>query len=120
MYIFFCFSESTNHETTQKAKSFSIHFTGWVVTRGLQDLLHKWTRVLALCRTVDLKCMPKFHLVVHMWQRALRQGNPVTYSTFEDEALNKRLKKVLESSHQSCFERLAFSKIDALYARLLR
>ena len=55
---------------------------------------------------------PKSHLMVHVIQRTLLQGNPWNFTTFEDESLNKQLKKVLRCCHQMQFEVMCYTKLD--------
>jgi hypothetical protein len=60
---------------------------------------------------------PKFHLMFHVILRVGFQGNPILYQTFQDEGLNKVLKRVLRYCHQAAFERMALVKVSEALRR---
>ena len=62
--------------------------------------------------------VPKHHLMYHLIQRSREMGNPWSYTTFEDESLNKMLKRTLRTCHQSNFESMAFHKLQHCLERL--
>lgn len=57
---------------------------------------------------------PKHHLLLHLAHRAGHHGNPVGYSTFLDESLNKQLKRVLANCSQLTFEASAYAKMSVV------
>jgi hypothetical protein len=61
--------------------------------------------------------VPKHHLMYHVLDRAEFLGNPWDYTTFEDEGLNKVLKKSLRLCHQMAFENMTFVKVQAALER---
>eukprot|EP00969_Alexandrium_andersonii_P062143 2738688-Alexandrium_andersonii.AAC.1 len=56
------------------------------------------------------------HLMYHMVLRMGLQGNPMGYSTFSDEGMNKVLKQVLKNCHQSTFEPMCLAKMAKILA----
>ena len=87
-----------------------------LTTEHQQALLDVWKRVLAIGQTTRV-VTPKSHLIVHLILRAGWLGNPLLYSTFEDESLNKTLKRVLRLVHQQNFERMGLVKLREVLAR---
>ena len=89
--------------------------------RALQLTMTRYVRYLDIisshedlhaCRT------PKTHMVLHMIARAHCQGNPMDYSTFYDESLNKELKKILRNVHQLRFDDIGLVKMAAHLVRI--
>ena len=76
-----------------------------------QSSLGKLKRFLRLTRDLSIE-IPKTHLVLHMILRMGYLGNPFTYHTFEDDGVNKILKKVLRNVHQCTFETMALAKMS--------
>ena len=60
---------------------------------------------------------PKSHLMVHLIRKAVFMGNPWRYTTFEDEAQNKTLRKITRLCHQANFETMCFLKLEAYLER---
>ena len=65
-----------------------------------QNCMRSYKRFMALMSRLNRKLakpIPKWHMVIHMLQRAVYQGNPTFYMVFYDESLNKLLKKTLRT-----------------------
>ena len=75
-----------------------------------QQLLDSWKRFVRLASDLDINT-PKSHMDFHMFKRMDWHGNPFTYHTFEDESMNKVLKKVLRNCHQCTLETMCLSKM---------
>ena len=84
-----------------------------------QALLDTWKRFMVVTRGYDID-IPKTHQVMHVVQRMHECGNPLTYTTFEDEGLNKVLKKVLRNCHQGTLEMMALAKMGDVLRRRSR
>ena len=60
-------------------------------------LLHLYDaaeRHVILSRDGGVHMKPKHHLFLHLMARAAEFGNPNSYSTFDDESINRNLKQV--------------------------
>ena len=47
--------------------------------------------------------MPKHHAMIHMIQRSQYLGNPKTYHTYHDEAINGLIKRIAASARRNTF-----------------
>lgn len=73
-------------------------------------------RHVVLAAEAGIAMKPKHHMLLHMVARAETCGNPDRYSTFEDESINRLLKKVGEAAHRSVWEArvlVTFDKVEA-------
>jgi len=60
--------------------------------------------VLHVGLMAPLQCyVPKHHVVFHLLRNIERQGNPLVYSTWLDESLNKTLKAACKNAAASTF-----------------
>lgn len=73
-------------------------------------------RHVVLSEQAGMVLKPKHHMVLHMSGRASAFGNPNAYSTFEDESINKLLKKVGEAAHRSVWEVRVLVQFDQVEA----
>ena len=53
--------------------------------------------------------IPKHHLAMHMWARAIYLGNPRTYANWYDEHLNATLANVAKLAYPAVYERRVLS-----------
>jgi hypothetical protein len=60
---------------------------------------------------------PKVHIMWHLLKNQLHHGNPVFYSNWVDEALNKTLKSACRMVSQSTFESSVLLKMRTLLER---
>ena len=77
-------------------------------------MLDLWLRHSALLSELgwnDIK-KTKNHLIIHMTLRQLVTGNAWEHACFEDESLNKLLKKACVHAHQANFEHIVFVKLE--------
>lgn len=81
-----------------------------------QDLMDRWKNWMACAEELSAYT-PKAHLMYHLILRSLRMGNPVNYSAFTDESLNRTLRDCLRLCHQRNFELLGMLKVTALLKR---
>lgn len=75
-----------------------------------EESVDRYKRFLVLTAAYSI-AVPKFHLYLHILQRADHFGNPRCYATWYDEHVNKILKAVLSGVSQQTFEASAFMKI---------
>jgi hypothetical protein len=79
--------------------------SGIVVTPAdLQAMFDAVKRHVNMACKAGVDCKPKHHQLVHLVDRTMKHGSPSWYSTFEDESLNRVLKKVGEAAHRSVWE----------------
>jgi hypothetical protein len=62
-----------------------------------------YSRHLALMVVFDCY-VPKHHLLVHLLHDVPWMGNPIKYSTWLDESLNKTLKQACKNASAATFE----------------
>ena len=65
-----------------------------------QHLMQHYLRFLTLYLKAGGVWRPKCHLLLHLIQRAMVQGNPRLYSTYRDESLNGVIAKIARSAHR--------------------
>lgn len=83
--------------------------------RMVQRFYDATKKHLVLSAQAGMVLKPKHHMLLHMASRAQMYGNPDHYSTFEDESINKLLKKVGEAAHRSVWETrvlVQFGKVE--------
>lgn len=61
--------------------------------------------------------VPKFHVMLHMLANQRFQGNPLVYSNWEDETLNKTLKAACKFVSQSTFEVSVLLRMQTILGR---
>ena len=66
-------------------------------------------RRISLSQRAGIKLKPKHHLLLHMVHRTAIHGNPAYYATFEDESINRTLKKIGQAAHRSVWELRVFA-----------
>jgi hypothetical protein len=71
---------------------------------SVQLAFDKFLRHMALTADFDDLLIPKRHLVLHMLRDIPWLGNPKHYACWEDESLNKTLKKACRGISQQTFE----------------
>lgn len=71
---------------------------------AVQQCLDAWKRHMALVASIDSMAIPKRHLVFHMILSIPFLGNPKFASNWQDETLNKLLKKACREISQATFE----------------
>jgi hypothetical protein len=64
--------------------------------------------------------VPKHHIMFHLLVRTGYQGNPLVYSTWLDEALNKLLKQACKNASVSTFYESVLLKLRELLRNLTR
>ena len=78
---------------------------GFVVSNdAIQSLFDIIARLLRLWGDSGLGVKPKLHMLMHLADRAKRQGNPSYYSTWVDEGLNKTLASLGRQAHRAWWE----------------
>ena len=77
-----------------------------------QELLDCVLRHVHLLRSAHCRLLPKHHLWAHMTLRVPQFGNPIYYSTFLDETLNKVISTVAVHSHPSRWDERIFERVD--------
>ena len=78
---------------------------GWVMgAPSMQVAVDAWKEHCALTSHIGSLFSPKRHVIVHMLQGVLWFGNPRFYANWEDESLNKTLKKACRLVSQVTFE----------------
>ena len=85
-----------------------------------QEMLDQFKMHVAIFRKLGGSEIPKHHLMLHMLIMIKWHGNPLAYSTWLDESLNKDLKKTLRNCHQHCFEPTAFAKMNDVLERRVK
>jgi len=65
----------------------------------IQKMYDAAKRHIVLCRQMGVRLRPKHHLFLHLVARTSTCGNPNSYSTFEDESINRVLKNVGEGAN---------------------
>ena len=81
-----------------------------------QTLLDMWKRFMRVTEQLDIY-IPKSHLMYHLIIRLYLMGNPMSYTTFLDESLNKTLKKVCRLCHQMTFDTMCVIKMHQVLQR---
>jgi hypothetical protein len=71
---------------------------------ALQEMYNSTTRLFKLWVLVELHIKPKLHMMMHLVDRTLAQGNPAYYATWVDEGLNKVLASLGRQAHRSVWE----------------
>jgi hypothetical protein len=79
-----------------------------------QSLLDAYLRFLSFLERAGCTGTPKCHMNIHMCQRAVFQGNPKSYSTFENEDLNGIVAKVAASCHRASWQVMVHFKLNIL------
>ena len=78
---------------------------GWVMSApSMQVAIDAWKEHCALTSHLEGLYTPKRHVIVHMLQGMMWFGNPRFYANWEDESLNKTLKKACRLVSQTTFE----------------
>ena len=77
-------------------------------------LFNHYNAFISLCARADVPILPKAHMVYHMVQRALRQGNPRMYSTYIDESYNGNIARVCRSVHRQTWALGVYRKLAML------
>jgi hypothetical protein len=90
-----------------------------LVTPGaLQSMCDAYNRFMLYCELAGVAYKPKCHLLAHLVQMSVAQGNPRDYACFEDEGLNAVLKAIGIVAHRSVWEYRVFSHFDLCEADL--
>ena len=84
-----------------------------------EEMTLTWNRYQILTEPWEIDT-PKNHLMFHINHRSEYTGNPWGHNCFEDESLNKLLKRCLRLCHQMNFEQRAFERISHLLAKYFR
>ena len=84
-----------------------------------QHLMQHYLRFLTLYLKAGGVWRPKCHLLLHLIQRAMVQGNPRLYSTYRDESLNGVIAKIARSAHRSTWGNVIHFKCCILNQRSL-
>jgi hypothetical protein len=71
---------------------------------SLQAMYDAIKRHVTMSTKAGISLKPKHHQVVHLVDRTEKHGSPSSYATFEDESINRVLKKVGEAAHRSVWE----------------
>ena len=71
------------------------------VSQAIMDAVKSFD---VLCKRAGVRMLPKNHLVLHIGQRAQRQGNPRLHATWKDESLNRQLASIGRSAHRHVWE----------------
>jgi len=72
------------------------------VAGALQESMRLYVEHVALMAHFSIY-IPKHHIVFHLIRNVERQGNPLVYSTWLDESLNKMLKSACKHQAASTF-----------------
>ena len=76
----------------------------------VREMFTHWHYFVVLSCDGGVKMFPKTHLMYHLISRASRHGNPVSYTCFLDESLNRNLAAVARSAYAPVWERRIFHK----------
>ena len=76
-----------------------------LTANALQALCDQARRAFALREAAGVPWQPKFHLYLHLCERARFHGNPQFYTTFADEGYNGRLSMLASQLHRLTFFR---------------
>ena len=80
------------------------------------ELMHIYQRFASVIGPLELT-LPKIHLMFHVIQRSLWQGNPLLYHCWSDEGANSVLRRVARACHQMTFEDSLLFKFTELTRR---
>ena len=64
----------------------------------------------------NIQVLPKFHFLGHIGLEAADAGNPKYYSTYEDEAHNHDIVRIVQSCHVAEFSARLLAKLELLAA----
>ncbi len=71
---------------------------------AIQEMYDQLNRIFRLWIAAGLDVKPKLHMLMHLADRAQRQGNPVCYATWGDESLNRVLGQLGRAAHRTVWE----------------
>lgn len=80
-----------------------------VPEKNLREMFVTVKRHIELSEKAGVPLKPKHHLMLHLVTRTRRHGNPGYYSTFEDESINRVVKKIGQAAHRSVWEARMFA-----------
>ena len=86
----------------------------------LQRLVDFARRACSLREAAGVAFLPKWHLFLHICQRARFAGNPAWYNTFVDEGHNGRLAKLAAKCHRTTWFHRVLAAFRFVESRAVR
>jgi hypothetical protein len=81
---------------------------------ALQELHDACMDVGEQCERALVPMTPEFHLLKHMEEMGQLAGNAKFHSTYEDEAFNRDIVRIIQSTHTADFLKRLLAKCDLL------